>query len=274
MSIVYSWHQGTSPLLISIPHDGWRIPPRMSERMTEQGAAMPDTDWHVRRLYDFAKIAGASIIAAKYSRYVIDLNRSPQDEVLYEGRFTTGLVPLQTFAGRDIYKDGWAPGRRAVARRIERYWRPYHAELAHRLERVRGHFGYAVLWDAHSIRSSLPLLFEGELPVLNIGTNDGKSCPPEVEEAVARAAAGSPYSHVTNGRFRGGYITRHYGDPAAGTYAVQLELAQHAYMNEDTARYNVARAGALSDTLGHLLRACLDGASRAATAAGLAAARS
>lgn len=264
MSIVYSWHQGTSPLLISIPHDGRRIPPRIADRMTEEGTAIPDTDWHVRRLYEFAKMDGASILAAKYSRYVIDLNRSPQDEALYEGRFTTGLIPLQTFAGGDIYENGRTPGKEAVARRIERYWRPYHAELAHRLERIRGHFGYAVLWDAHSIRSSVPRLFEGELPVLNIGTNDGKSCPREVEEAVSRIAADSPYSSVANGRFKGGYITRHYGRPEAGSYAVQLELAQQAYMNEETRRYDVARAEALADTLGELLRACIDGASRAA----------
>ncbi len=268
MSIVYSWHQGTSPLLISIPHDGRRIPPRMAERMTEEGAAMPDTDWHVGRLYEFAKMDGASILAAKYSRYVIDLNRSPEDEVLYEGRFTTGLVPRQTFAGRDIYQEGRAPGKNAVARRIERYWRPYHAELARRLDRIRSHFGYAVLWDAHSIRGKVPRLFEGELPVLNIGTNDGKSCPPEVEQAVSQVAADSPYSSVTNGRFKGGYITRHYGRPEAGTWAVQLELAQQAYLNEETVRYDVARAEALADTLGELLRACLDGASRAAKSCG------
>ena len=266
MSIVFSFHQGTSPLLISIPHDGRRIPPRIADRMTEQGLAIPDTDWHVRKLYEFAKISGASILAAKYSRYVIDLNRSPDDEPLYEG-FTTGLAPLQTFNGEPIYRQGREPQRKSILRRIERYWRPYHLELAERLERIRAHFGYAVLWDAHSIRSVLPELFRGELPELNIGTNDGRSCPQAVEDAVGRAAAASPYTQVVNGRFKGGYITRHYGDPPAGIFAVQLEIAQRGYMNEESLRYDVARAETLGRTLEAMLSACLNSA--AAAAAGM-----
>lgn len=253
MTITFTRRQGTSPLLISIPHDGRRLPPRIAERMTDAALAMPDTDWYVRRLYDFATLSGATIIAAKYSRYLIDLNRSPQDEALYEGRVATGLCPLQTFAGDAIYREGRVVTRKKKARRIERYWKPYHDELAASIAHIREQFGYALLWDAHSIRSTVPLLFEGELPDLNIGTNGGRSCPPPVQDAVAEVAARSPYSSVVNGRFTGGYITRHYGDPEQRVFAIQLELAQRTYMNEATLRYDVARAAELCGTLSKML---------------------
>lgn len=253
MTITFTRRQGTSPLLISIPHDGRRLPPRIAERMTDAALAMPDTDWYVRRLYDFATLSGATIIAAKYSRYLIDLNRSPQDEALYEGRVATGLCPLQTFAGDAIYREGRVVTRKKKARRIERYWKPYHDELTASIAHIREQFGYALLWDAHSIRSTVPLLFGGELPDLNIGTNGGRSCPPPVQDAVAEVAARSPYSSVVNGRFTGGYITRHYGDPEQRVFAIQLELAQRTYMNEATLRYDVARAAELCGTLSEML---------------------
>ena len=253
MTITFTRHQGTSPLLISIPHDGRRLPPRIAERMTDAALAMPDTDWYVRRLYDFASMSGATIIAAKYSRYLIDLNRSPEDEALYEGRVSTGLCPLKTFAGDAIYRQGRAVTAKGRARRIEKYWKPYHDELAASLAHIREQFGYALLWDAHSIRGTVPLLFEGELPDLNIGTNGGLSCPGPVQDAVAGVAARSSYSSVVNGRFTGGYITRHYGDPEQRVFAIQLELAQRTYMNEKTLRYDAARARELGGILGELL---------------------
>jgi N-formylglutamate deformylase len=255
MTITFTKQQGTSPLLVSIPHDGRRIPPRIAERMTDPALAMPDTDLYVRRLYDFAGLSGATIIAAKYSRYVIDLNRPPEDETLYEGQISTGLCPLKTFAGEDIYREGKGLGPKSKMRRIERYWRPYHEELAASLAHIRDQFGYALLWDAHSIRGTVPLLFEGELPDLNIGTNGGRSCPRAVQDAVVDVAARSRYSSVVNGRFTGGYITRHYGNPEERVFAIQLELAQRTYMNEATQRYDAARAGQLCSTLSEMLEA-------------------
>lgn len=255
MSILYYWHQGTSPLLISIPHDGRRIPPRIAERMSEEGTAIPDTDWYVRRLYDFAKLSGASIISAKFSRFVVDLNRSSSDDALYRDRVATRLFPDTTFAGDPIYREGEVVSERQRERRLARYWRPWHAQLADSLARIREHFGYALLWDAHSIRSALPRLFEGELPDLNIGTNDGQSCPAPVEEAVAGVARASPYSMAVNERFKGGYITRHYGDPENSVFALQLELAQRCYMDESSLRYDARRAAALCDTLSEMLQA-------------------
>jgi N-formylglutamate amidohydrolase len=255
MTITFTRKQGTSPLLISVPHAGRRIPPRIADRMTEAALALPDTDWYVSRLYEFASLAGATVIAAKYSRYLIDLNRSPDDEPLYEGRMATGICPLTTFAGEAIYQTGKEVKAKGKLRRVERYWQPYHAQLADTLARIREQFGYALLWDAHSIRGSVPRLFEGELPDLNIGTNEGKSCPKAVEDAVAAVAQTSRYSFVVNGRFTGGFTTRHYGDPARQVFAMQLELAQRTYMNETTLRYDGRRAAELSGTLSDMLAA-------------------
>lgn len=268
MSIIFDWHQGTSPLLISIPHDGRRIPPRIADRMTEDGTAIPDTDWHVRKLYDFARITGASILSAKFSRYVVDLNRPADDTAIYENQVATGLFPTKTFDGREIYREGETVSERQRERRLARYWRPWHAQLADSLERIREHFGYALLWDAHSIRSAVPRLFEGDLPDLNIGTNDGKSCPAAVEQAVAGIAAASPYSLVVNGRFKGGYTTRYYGRPADGIFAIQLEIAQRAYMNEETLRYDQKRAAGLADILSDMLGVYQSGAAQSAAASG------
>jgi N-formylglutamate amidohydrolase len=255
MTITFSRHQGTSPLLISIPHDGRRLPPRIAARMSDEGRALPDTDWYLRKLYAFAEHSGATIVAAKYSRYVVDLNRSPDDGVLYEGRTSSGLCPLRSFAGDPIYGAGETVSERQKQRRLAKYWRPYHAELAEILAYLKEQFGYALLWDAHSIRSSVPQLFEGKLPDLNIGTDDGRSCPKLVEDAVARVAAASSYSSVVNGRFKGGYITRHYGKPGDGIFAVQLELAQRCYMKEETMRYDTKRAATLCATLSEMLAA-------------------
>jgi N-formylglutamate amidohydrolase len=255
MTITFSRHQGTSPLLISIPHDGRRLPPRIAARMSDEGRAMPDTDWYLRKLYAFAEHSGATIVAAKYSRYVVDLNRPPDDSVLYEGRASPALCPLRSFAGHPIYAVDMTVSERQKQRRLAKYWQPYHVELSEILAHLKEQFGYALLWDAHSIRSRVPQLFEGELPDLNIGTNDGQSCPKPVEDAVARVAAASPYSSVVNGRFKGGHITRHYGQPGDRIFAMQLELAQRCYMNEESMRYDTKRAATLCATLSEMLAA-------------------
>ena len=251
---VFSFHEGNSPLLVSVPHDGRHLPPDVRERMTPEALALPDTDWHVAELYGFARDLGASMLVANYSRYVVDLNRPASDEALYEGQVATGLCPTQTFAGEDIYVSS-LPDDVETRHRVVTYWQPYHDKIAHTLELLRDRFGYALLWDAHSIASRVPRLFDGELPALNVGTNDGASCAAAIEGAVAEVAASSEYSNVLNGRFRGGYITRHYGDPARDIHAVQLEIAQRVYMDELTTVFDVGKADRLRGTLQTMLEA-------------------
>ncbi len=254
-----SIHEGRLPLLISVPHDGCHIPSDVMTRMTPAGLAIPDTDWHVAELYDFARDIGASLLVANYSRYVVDLNRSSTDEVLYPGQVVTGLYPAQTFAGEDIYRDGGVTDEE-LAIRVESYWRPYHDRLKSMLAAMRAQHGCALLWDAHSIPSCVPRLFDGELPVLNIGSNAGHSCAASVEAAVVGIAKDSGYSMAVNARFKGGYITRHYGNPAKGVHALQLEIAQRAYMHETTTVYDAAKANRLRQTLGQMLEAYLTAA--------------
>lgn len=250
MSEIFTLQTGPLPLLISVPHDGRCIPADISHRMTPAGKAIPDTDWHVTELYESARELGASVLQANYSRYVIDLNRSADDQVLYPGQLATGLCPLQTFAGERIYKDGGVT-ETEQASRIERYWRPYHQQLELSLQDIRALHGYALLWDAHSISSEVPRLFSGELPELNIGTHNGSSCDKALEEAVTGAARDGPYSVAVNARFRGGYITRHYGSPRNGMHALQLEIAQRAYMDEASGALDPAKTSRLR---GHLRR--------------------
>ena len=257
MTASYEFRQGDSPLLISVPHDGRALPPDIGQSMSKAGRSIPDTDWHVRRLYDLAQAAGSSILSANYSRYVVDLNRSSADEKLYADQPSTGLCPTQTFAGEDIYLPGILVDAAEKRRRIQRYWQPYHDRMKACLAELRERHGYALLWDAHSIRGVVPTLFDGELPDLNIGTNDGSSCVPEVEDALMRVVGRCRYSGVVNGRFKGGFITRHYGAPANGVIAVQLELAQRCYMDEDTSRYAATAARDLASVIGEMLQAFL-----------------
>ena len=255
MSDIYTFTPGDSPLLISVPHDGRLIPKEQQARMTEAGLAIPDTDWHVAELYDFARELGASMLVARYSRYVVDLNRPPDDSPLYEGQVATGLCPRYTCAAEPLYRDDTPVPGDEVAARIERYWRPYHERLVQALDNARARYGYALLWDAHSIPSRVPLLFDGELPVLNLGNFDGRSCDFHIARELQAIASVSPYSAVLNGRFKGGYITRHYGDPGNGVQAMQLELAQRAYMDEATLDFDHTRAERLRETLRALLAA-------------------
>jgi len=230
----YTFRQGTSPLLISMPHVGTHLPPAIAARLTDEARRVPDTDWHLERLYDFADELGASVLAATHSRYVADLNRPPDGSSLYPGQSVTGLCPLDTFDDTPLYREpALAPSEEEIALRREAVWQPYHDKLAAELERLRAAHGVAVLWDAHSIRSVLPRFFEGRLPDFNLGTGKGISCDPAMAQAVhdqARRAEG--YTSVLNGRFTGGYITRHYGQPARNIHAIQLEMTQASYMQE------------------------------------------
>jgi len=255
---VCTLHRGDAPLLVSLPHDGTALPEDIAARMTPKARRVPDTDWHVARLYAFARELGASLLVPAYSRYVVDLNRPPDDVSLYPGQNTTGLCPLVQFSGEPVYREGEAPQPDEIAARVERYWKPYHAALAAEIERLRGLHGRVVLWEGHSIRSVVPFLFEGRLPDFNLGTAGGASCSPALQQRLAGVlAAERERTHVVDGRFKGGYITRHYGRPAAGVDAVQLELAQLNYMDEDTFEYRPERAAPTQAILRRLLACCL-----------------
>lgn len=256
---VFTLHRGTAPLLVSLPHDGHEIPEELAARMIDSACRAPDTDWHVSRLYAFARELGASMLVPRYSRYVIDLNRPPDDTSLYPGQNTTGLCPAVQFSGEAVYREGQAPSPDEVAGRIGRYWRPYHDALRNELDRLRATHGRVVLWEGHSIRGSgLPFLFEGRLPDLNLGTAGGASCSPALQSRLeAELAAQRDYDWVVNGRFKGGYITRHYGEPANGIDAVQLEISQRTYMDEATFEYDEAKAAQLQRTLRRLLGCAL-----------------
>ncbi len=226
------FHQGKIPLLISIPHLGTEIPLDVRAQLTDIAAVAADTDWHLDRLYGFAADMGASVLGARYSRYVIDLNRPSTGESLYPGQTTTGLCPTETFRGEALYPQEGAPDSIEVQRRLNAYWHPYHAKLAQELERLKAEFGNVLLWEAHSIASVLPRLFEGKLPDLNVGTNSGNSCDARVLEAITASLHDHSFTWVANGRFKGGHITRAYGQPTEGVHAVQLEMCQSTYMNE------------------------------------------
>lgn len=231
----YRFKQGSLPLLVSMPHCGTYVPPEIAGRLSAVARTVPDTDWHMPELYDFLEDLDASVLQATHSRYVIDLNRAPDNRALYVGANNTELCPLKTFDMEEIYLDGQAPGEAEVAQRRASFWQPYHDRIAAELAAIKARHGYALLWDAHSIRSVLPRFFEGRLPDLNLGSADGQAAAPgllDLLAAVARDAEQLGYSHAANGRFKGGYITRSHGNPAEGVHAVQLELTQCTYMDE------------------------------------------
>lgn len=229
----FTLQRGDVPLLVSMPHTGIEIPAELRGDYTERALGVEDTDWHLPRLYDFLPALGASVITPRYSRYVIDLNRPPDDAPMYPGASNTELCPTHFFNGDALYKEGRAPGLAERLRRREAYWQPYHAALAQELARLKAEHGFVLLWDAHSIRSEIPWLFEGRLPDLNIGTANGAAADPRITDAAAAACAGvAGVSSIVNGRFKGGYITRQYGRPAEQVHAVQLEKCQSLYMQE------------------------------------------
>lgn len=255
---ILTLHRGTAPLLVSLPHDGTALPDGMLDRLTDSARRLPDTDWHVSRLYAFARELGASILVPKFSRYVVDLNRSPDDVSLYPGQNTTGLCPAVQFSGEPVYRDGNAPDEGEVISRVETYWRPYHQALADELARIKSLHGHVVLWEGHSIKGDLPFLFDGQLPDLNLGTASGASCSPMLQQRLeAVLAAQTDYGFVANGRFKGGYITRHYGDPGNGVDAVQLETSQRIYMDEASFTYDEIKAANAQVVIRRLLESVL-----------------
>ncbi|PWC12750.1 N-formylglutamate deformylase [Brenneria roseae subsp. americana] len=255
----YSFIAGNAPLLVSIPHAGTRLTPEVERALSDDARPLSDTDWHIPRLYDFARSLGASILVGHYSRFVIDLNRPSDDKPLY-ATATTGLYPDTLFDGRPTFKAGMAPSVLQRQRYLDEIWRPYHQQIQSELARIKQTFGYALLFDAHSIASVIPRLFDGTLPDLNIGTNSGASCAAELSDILTTCCEQqSQFSHVLNGRFKGGYITRAYGQPDRDIHAVQLELAQSNYMDEsEPYPYVEAKASQLQVLLKQMLGGMLN----------------
>jgi N-formylglutamate deformylase len=257
---VYTLAAGTSPLVVSMPHSGLALSPGLAERLTPTAARLPDTDWHIPQLYDFLDTLGIGSIRANYSRYVVDLNRAPNNTSLYPGQPTTDLVPLTLFDGSPVYRDGTEPDEDELEARRTDYHDPYHKALTELLVETRMEHGFALLWDAHSIADEVPRLFEGVLPDLNLGTYGGEACDPVIERACLRAMMDhEEYASIVNGRFRGGFITRAYGRPNQNIHAVQMELAQSAYLDLATKSFSETKAAvlreALKDTMVAALRA-------------------
>jgi N-formylglutamate deformylase len=256
----FKFRQGSVPLLVSMPHVGTHVPNHIAANMTPAALQLADTDWHLEMLYDFLEELGASVLIATHSRYVIDLNRPPDNANLYPGQDTTGLCPVDTFDRHPLYKRGAEPDEAEIAQRRELFWHPYHAKLAEELQRVRHQHGVALLWDAHSIASEVPRFFAGRLPDFNIGTASGVSCAEELSRRLGAVAQSAPaYSKALNGRFKGGHITRHYGNPADNIHAVQLELSQITYMDETYPfSFDEERARQVRPTLHGFLQTMLD----------------
>jgi N-formylglutamate deformylase len=265
--------RGDAPLLVSMPHTGTEIPATLEPRLRSLWLARKDTDWWIERLYDFAPELGATLIRTRLSRTLIDPNRDPSGASLYPGQATTGLCPTTTFDGEPLYRDGAAPGPEEIAARRAAWFDPYHQTIAAELARLRGRHPAVVLYDCHSIRSQIPRLFGGTLPNLNLGTNSGASCSPVLTARLEAECDASGYSRVTNGRFKGGYTTRHYGRPQAGVHAMQMELACRGYLREPLGEvgaadwpcaYDARFAAPLRAVLTRVLRACLAFAADAA----------
>lgn len=258
---IFELRPGRRPLLVSLPHVGRRIPPALQPRYTERALQVEDTDWHLDQLYAFAHDElGASLIVPSHSRFVIDLNRPPENTPMYAGANNTELCPTRLFTGEPLYREGGAPTPAEVDERRATYWQPYHDALRGELARLKAAHGHAVLFDGHSIKSELPWLFQGKLPDLNLGTAEGRSCAPSMRAALAAVLQDqATFTQVVDGRFKGGHITRHYGQPGKGVHAVQLEMCWSTYMPE-TPPYTVepARAARLMPVLRRLLQTLLD----------------
>jgi N-formylglutamate deformylase len=263
MTYPFQFHQGDAPLLVSLPHGSTHIPAEIAARMTPAALTVADTDWHVSKLYDFAAELGATVICATHSRYVVDLNRDPAGSVLYPGASNTEIVPLTTFLHEPIYQPGQNPYDVEVAARVETYWRPYHDRLRDTLAAMQQRFGAVVLFDGHTIKSEVPRFFTGRIADLNLGTAEGAAADETLRQAVFGLLDASLYDTVLDDRFTGGFITRHYGRPANGVHAVQLELTWRCYMDEEPPfTYLPERADRLKAVLRPMLEAMRDWAAR------------
>jgi N-formylglutamate deformylase len=251
----HNFRLGTIPLLVSFPHNGSLILEDIAQTMTPEGRSSRDTDWFLDRLYDLPELQSASFLIAEFSRYAIDLNRPSTDESLYPGQTTTGLIPKVRFDGSPIYL-GKGPDEKETQRRIKEIWTPYHDRIHSEMNRMVDHFGTAVLIEAHSIASVVPKLFDGSLPDFNLGTNRGVSCSTDLEASVASVLNNqNQYSHVVNGRFIGGYITRQFGQPKKNWHALQIELSQATYLDESTLEWDDTKASQVQSVFRNIFQA-------------------
>jgi N-formylglutamate deformylase len=259
-SQVLTLHRGTTPLVVSLPHVGTYVPPELLARMHPRAAEVEDTDWHLERLYDFVRDLGATLLVPRASRFVVDLNRPPENAPMYAGRNNTELCPTHFFTGEPLYREGQAPGEAEARARVATWWQPYHDTLRAELARAKAAHGHAVLFDGHSIKSELPWLFDGRVWDLNLGTVDGASCAPTLRAALVAVLEGQArYSQVADGRFKGGHITRHYGRPAEGIHTIQLEMCWRCYMHESPPyAYDEARAAEVTPLLRQLIETMRD----------------
>lgn len=257
--------RGDGPVVLGMPHVGTHVPETIMARLNANGRGLADTDWHIDRLYE-GLLPGATVVKATFHRYVVDANRDPAGVSLYPGQNTTTLCPLTDFDGTPIWTTGQEPTEADILDRRDTFHAPYHAALAAEVARVLKRHRVAVLYDCHSIRSEIPFLFEGTLPDLNTGTDGGRTCAGRIERAVAEIAAASPFSNVLNGRFRGGWTTRHYGRPETGVHAIQMEIAQSAYLTREAPPWSFDRdkAGRLRPWLSDILHALAEAATELA----------
>lgn len=248
-------HRGDSPIVLGLPHAGTFVPNGIHAQLNDNGRKLADTDWHINQLYD-GLLPDLTTVRANFHRYVIDANRDPAGISLYPGQNTTGLVPLTDFDGADIWHT--PPSAAENAQRRVTFHAPYHAALKAEIARVRALHGVAILYDCHSIRSEIAFLFDGTLPDFNIGTDNGATCAASVQSAVTDICAAAPnYTSVVNGRFRGGWTTRHYAQPDAGVQSIQMELAQSTYLTDEAApwTYHATKAAILRPHLTSILTA-------------------
>jgi N-formylglutamate deformylase len=257
---IFTLRRGTTPLLVSVPHVGTMIPEDIRRRYEARALAVEDTDWHLDQLYAFVREMGASLIVPRYSRYLIDLNRSPENAPMYAAANNTELCPTRAFTGDALYRNGYAPDDGEIKRRLDAYWQPYHHALTDELARLKATYGHAILFDGHSIKSELPWLFEGRLPDLNLGTVNGTSCAPALRAALTHVIESqTTFTHAIDERFKGGYITRNYGRPSDAWHAVQLEMTWRCYMHEAPPyAVDAARANKLQPVLRALVQTMLD----------------
>ncbi len=257
MNSTYSLSTGNIGMLISMPHNGQQIPKSIADTMTDNAQNIADTDWYMDKLYDFASAMGIYTLNPTYSRYVIDLNRNPSGEALYSGADNTELCPTTAFDSSPLYLKNQQPSSAEITNRVEHYWQPYHQALADILKQLKRQYGKVVLLDAHSILSQVPRFFEGKLPDFNFGTADGVTCDKQLLKNIQKLEL-SPYTSICNGRFKGGYITRAYGDPLNNIHAIQLELSQATYMDEPSNNYNEENAESVKKQLKNFVQCLVD----------------
>ncbi len=258
---ILTLHRGSTPLLISVPHVGTALPSDQHRRYTERALLAEDTDWYLDRLYGFAVEMGASLLVPRHSRYLIDLNRPSENTPMYAGQNNTELCPTRHFTGEPLYRSGLEPDNAEIDRRVKHYWQPYRNALHNEMQRLHDQHGHAVLFEGHSIKSELPWLFEGTLPHLNLGTVGGSSCAPGLRNALIETLeAQTAYDHVVDGRFKGGHLTRSFGQPHNGLHAVQLEMCWRCYVDESETppRWNAARAAEVTPLLRQLVQTMID----------------